>query len=106
MTRLLTLANDTTFDLNGDLTCVWMDQHYNWNDATFKNRSGESLNLAVNAVADVLHTFSAEGVVIPEFPPTFILAMLLFLALPVVFFVKRKKVLWHFPFFGSKLSRR
>jgi hypothetical protein len=102
----LTLANDTTFDLNGDLTCVWMDQHYNWNDATFKNRSGESLNLAVNAVADVLHTFSAEGVVIPEFPATFILGLLLFLALPVVFFVKRKKVLWHFPFFGSKLSRR
>ncbi|MEM3640657.1 MAG: zinc dependent phospholipase C family protein, partial [Candidatus Bathyarchaeia archaeon] len=23
------LAYDTTFDLNGDLTCVWMDQNYN-----------------------------------------------------------------------------
>jgi hypothetical protein len=41
-----------------------MDHHYNWNDATFKNRCGESLNLAVNAVADVLHSFYNE--VIPE----------------------------------------
>jgi hypothetical protein len=52
-----TLAYDTTFDVNGDLTCVWMDQHYNWNDVTFRNRAGESLNLAVNAVADVLHAY-------------------------------------------------
>ncbi len=61
------LARDSTFDGNGGLTCVWMDQHYNWSDATFKNRCGESLNLAVNAVADVLHTFYAETV-IPELP--------------------------------------
>ncbi len=53
----LMLAYDTTFDADGDLTCVWMDQNYNWSDATFKNRCGESLNLAVNFVADVLHTF-------------------------------------------------
>jgi hypothetical protein len=77
----LTLSNDTTFDANGQYTCVWMDQNYNWNDATFKNRCGESLNLAVNLVADVLHTFCSEAV-IPEFPsggilPLFMIATLL-----------------------------
>jgi len=72
----LTLANDTTFDADGDLTCVWMDQNYNWNGATFKNRSGESLNLAVNLIADVLHTFYNEAV-IPEFPAWTILPLLM-----------------------------
>jgi hypothetical protein len=56
----LMLAYDTTFDVDGDLTCVWMDQNYNWSDPTFKNRCGESLNLAVNLIADVLHTFYLE----------------------------------------------
>jgi hypothetical protein len=32
----LTLAHDTTFDVDGDLTCVWMDQHYNWGFVTKK----------------------------------------------------------------------
>ena len=86
----LTLARDTTFDAGGQLTCVWMDQHYNWNDATFKNRSGESLNLAVNSVADILHTFSTEVTVIPEFSSGFVMAILLFLMVPVVFYVKKK----------------
>jgi len=53
----LTLANDTTFDGGGGLTCGWMDENYNWSDSTFKNRCGESLNFAVNLIADVLHTF-------------------------------------------------
>lgn len=56
----LALAYDTTFDVDGDLTCVWMDQNYDWSDPTFKNRCGESLNLAVNLIADVLHTFYLE----------------------------------------------
>ena len=33
-----------------------MDQNYDWSNLTFKNRVGESLNLAVNYIADVLHT--------------------------------------------------
>jgi len=56
----LTIGNDTTFDLDGDLTCVWMDQNYDWGNSTFMNRCGESLNLAVNLIADVLHTFYLE----------------------------------------------
>jgi hypothetical protein len=53
----LMLAYDTTFDVDGELTCVWMDRNYDWSNVTFRNRCGESLNLAVNLVADVLHTF-------------------------------------------------
>jgi parallel beta-helix repeat protein len=55
------LAFDTTFDVDGSLTCVWMDQNYNWSNPTFKNRCGESLNLAVNYLADVLHTIYLES---------------------------------------------
>jgi hypothetical protein len=54
------LAYDTTFDVHGDSTCVWMDQNYNWNNAVFKDRAGEALNLGVNYLADVLHTFLAN----------------------------------------------
>ena len=59
------LAYDTTFDLNGDLNCTWMDQNYNWSDPTFKNRAGESLNLAVNYVSDVLHTLFIDSTGLP-----------------------------------------
>jgi hypothetical protein len=54
------LAYDTTFDDPGATpraTCVWMDENYNWLSTEFRDRCGESLNLAVNYVADVLHTF-------------------------------------------------
>lgn len=57
----INLAYDTTFDVDGDLTCVWMDSNYDWNNPTFRDRSGESLNLAVNYLADVLHTISVES---------------------------------------------
>jgi len=55
------LAYDTTFNTDGTLTCTWMDQNYDWNDPTFKNRAGESLNLATNYLADVLHTLYQES---------------------------------------------
>jgi hypothetical protein len=84
----LTLAHDTTFDVNGGLTCVWMDQHYNWNDATFRNRCGESLNLAVNLIADVLHSFYVEAV-IPEFPAWIVLPLLMIATLFAVAVEKR-----------------
>ncbi|MGQ9506536.1 MAG: zinc dependent phospholipase C family protein [Candidatus Bathycorpusculaceae bacterium] len=62
----LRLAYDTTFDVDEDLTCVWMNQNYDWQNQTFKNRCGESLNLAVNMLADVLHTFYIKEMV-PEY---------------------------------------
>jgi len=74
----LELAYDTTFDVDGDLTCVWMNQSYDWSNPTFKNRCGESLNLAVNLIADVLHTFYVEEV-IPEFLPSLITPLFMIL---------------------------
>jgi len=59
------LAYDTTFDLDGDLTCVWMDQHYDWDDSTFRERVNESLNLAVNYVADAVYTLLLAKAAIP-----------------------------------------
>lgn len=85
----LALAYDTTFDDNGDLTCDWMDQHYDWSDPAFRDRSGESLNLAVNLVADVLHAFYTEAV-IPEFPTSFTVTVFMLLFLPVVVYLKRQ----------------
>ncbi len=85
----LTLAYDTTFDGDEQLSCVWMDQHYDWSNDTFRNRSGESLNLAVNAVADVLHNFNADVAVIPEFSPWVFLSLILFATLFAVALKKR-----------------
>ena len=64
------LAYDTTFD-KLTYTAVWMDQNYNWNNQTFVDRVGESLNLAVNYITDVLHTLylKSEATVQPPFEP-------------------------------------
>jgi hypothetical protein len=52
----LALARDTTFDLSGaGHTAVWMDQHYNWTDPAFTGRANQSINLAVNYVAEAVH---------------------------------------------------
>lgn len=87
----MTLAYDTTFDVNGNLPCIWMDQNYNWSNSVFRNRCGESLNLAVNAVVDVLHTFYAD-VVVPEFPSEMLLPLFMALTIVVFFYLKRKKI--------------
>jgi len=76
------LAYDTTFDVDGDLTCVWMDQNYDWSNTTFTNRAGESLNLAVNYLADVLHTLYIQFA--PEFPRTPILSPFILITLIAV----------------------
>ena len=55
------IAYDTTFDADGDYNCTWMDTNYNWTNPAFTERSGESLNLAVNMLADVLHTLYQEA---------------------------------------------
>jgi len=85
----LALARDTTFDGDSELTCAWMDQHYNWSDSAFRNRASESLNLAVNAVADVLHSFHSETV-IPEFPANLALSVLLLATLFIIACVKKR----------------
>ena len=59
-TGALDVAYDTTFDVDGELTCTWMDNHYNWSDAVFEERAGESVNLCVNTISDLLHSFYAE----------------------------------------------
>ncbi|MEM3579570.1 MAG: hypothetical protein QW468_04790 [Candidatus Bathyarchaeia archaeon] len=80
---------DTTFDADGGgLTCLWMDQNYNWSNTAFKNRCGESLNLAVNLLADVLHTFYIQEV-IPEYKLNIILPLLMLITTIVVLCKKR-----------------
>jgi hypothetical protein len=66
----LNLAYDTTFGGSSHLSCVWMDDNYDWSNTQFSGRSGESLNLAVNAVADVLHTLYVEASLTASVTPT------------------------------------
>lgn len=87
----MSLAYDTTFDTNGNLTCVWMNQNYNWSNMAFKNRSGESLNLAVNAVADVLHTFYVN-IPVPEFPIQTVLPLFLALTAVILLYLRKRKI--------------
>ena len=44
-----------------------MDRNYNWSNLAFKDRCGESLNLAVNYLTDVLHSLYLEAVPWPMF---------------------------------------
>jgi hypothetical protein len=66
----LNLANDSTFDHDGIYTCVWMNNSYSISNPTYWNRAGESLNLAVNAVSDVLHTLYINSNVQPTPTPS------------------------------------
>jgi hypothetical protein len=93
------LAYDTTFDVDGDLTCVWMDTNYNWSNPTFSNRAGESLNLAVNYLADVLHSLylaatpsPSSSPAIPEMAPL-VLIIALTVVTAVALLSKKKKAL-------------
>jgi len=64
----LLLAFDTTFGGLTGRNATWMDQHYDWSNTEFRNRVGESINLAVNYLTDVLHDFwLAAGQPVPEF---------------------------------------
>jgi hypothetical protein len=46
-----------------------MDHNYNWSNPVFKNRAGDSLNLAVNYLVDVLHTLAVESTAVPVSEP-------------------------------------
>lgn len=88
----LTLAYDTTFDVDGDLNCTWMEDNYNWSNSTFKDRCGESLNLAVNLIADVLHTFYLEAApYVPEYPSTIALSVFFSATILVISCAKIRK---------------
>jgi len=58
----LRLALDTTFDSTGKArTAKWMDDNYNPTNLSYQERIGESLNLAVNLLADVIYSISQTG---------------------------------------------
>jgi hypothetical protein len=86
----LELAFDTTFDAGETYTCVWMEHNYDWDDPAFRNRCEESIDLAVNLLADVLHTFYLEAVV-PEFPTILIVPVFMVLVTLVLICVKKAK---------------
>jgi len=59
---VLNLAFDTTFGGNNSYGCSWMDANYNWSNPTFAARSEESLNLAVNTVAEFCTRFMLKAI--------------------------------------------
>jgi len=97
----LMLAFNTTFGDNGSYNCTWMDANYNWTNPAFKNRMGESLNLAVNLVADVLHTFQ-QAAIVSEYPLSLILPAFVTITLLVAVAYKRKKP--ELPHYNSALE--
>jgi hypothetical protein len=59
----LQVGYDTTFgDSAGTQSCTWMDTNYDWSNSIFKDSAGASLNRAVNALADVLHTLAVQAI--------------------------------------------
>ena len=66
------LAFDSTFDGGGTYNCVWMNNNYNTSspNSPYWIRAGESLNLAVNAVTDTLHTLFISSNIQPSPTPT------------------------------------
>ncbi|MEE9458528.1 MAG: hypothetical protein V3V84_02055, partial [Candidatus Bathyarchaeia archaeon] len=64
---------------------TWMDNNYDWNNEQFKARVDDSLNLAVNYVANVLHTLWLDaGEPIPEYSSILITVIVLGLSSPVM----------------------
>ncbi len=66
------LAFDTTFDGGGTYNCIWMNNNYDTSNpnSPYWIRAGESLNLAVNAVTDTLHTLFISSNIQPSPTPT------------------------------------
>jgi len=67
-----TLAFDTTFDGGGTYSGVWMNNNYDTSNpnSPYWIRAGESLNLAVNAVTDTLHSLFISSNIQPSPTPT------------------------------------
>jgi hypothetical protein len=62
------LAPSTPLDGGGAFSCVWMNNNCNISNPVYWNGAGESLNLAVNALTDVLHTLYVNAN--PQSTPT------------------------------------
>lgn len=87
------IAYNTTFGINGEYNCVWMDANYNnWSNPAFSNRVGGSINLAVNTLADVLHALYSESQtsITPEYPSAQILIALMLTVLVVAVVYQKK----------------
>lgn len=83
----LDLASDTMFN---EPNATFMDANYDWNDPQFKNRVGESINLAVNYVANVLHTLWLDaGEPIPEFSSYLSMPILLMILTTIMIYKKK-----------------
>ncbi len=87
----LDLAFNTMFT---EPNATWMDANYGWNNFEFKARVGNSLNRAVNSVANVLHTLWLDaGRPIPEFQPilTPIIVMVAVITLFLTRYIMRRE---------------
>ncbi len=62
------VAYNTTFNPDGYRNCTWMDVNYDWADPEFKDRCGESLNLAVNTIGSVISDMYKNNLTTPA-PP-------------------------------------
>jgi len=99
----LLLAFDTTFGGVTIRNATWMDQHYDWSNSDFKSRAAESINLAANYLADVLHGFwLAVGQPIPEFQTPSVV----FVVSAMAFFVARHLIGSKFRFFCQRRCLR
>lgn len=101
------VGQNTYADGGATYNAVWMNDNFQsqgtnvdqWSSA-FKNRAGESLNLAVNAVADVLHSLTVEsGANVPptgaegiQISPETIVVIVIVVAIAIVgMFLKTKR---------------
>jgi len=86
----LNLAHDTTFDDTGKgRTAKWMDENYSPENQAFQGRVYESVNLAVNLLADVINSVS-QTAGIPEFR-TPVIVLLLATAVLIIFCGQKPK---------------
>jgi hypothetical protein len=89
----VSLGRNTWNDNNGTYAAAWMDANYDWSNSAFKNRCGESLNLAVNYVADALHTLAVSAfIVVPEFPTIISQVLILMILTPPLFFTRMRRM--------------
>jgi hypothetical protein len=95
----LAVAYDTTFGGSSGLNCTWMNLNYDWSNPAYTDRCGESLNVAVNAVADILHTLYQEATpsasptpIVPELPAVMAMVLVLTILATTIVLKAHKKI--------------